>query len=482
MHLLSFVRVLPFVVGLPLLTAQEGAAKPAPADPEALRATIRGAVAWIAKQAIPVAGVDGAVMFPGTAGGQRGAEPEVYGGTAGVLIFLENVAAVLDDAEARKLADATAKGLRSTRKQDADQHATWIDAKFNAAAGLYTGDAGIGHAFLVRHLLRKDADALTTAVEVGDSLLARAKQESGGITWGIQPDLIIGNAGTALFLLDLGVASGHERFLQGAQQAAKALDATAAREKSKVDESKMLPTWLYRMGKRSMHMPNFSHGTAGVSYALLRIGTVVKDEALIAAGKAGAEWMIEHAVEDGEGCKWPTSGSGPATFQGGWCHGPAGTGRLFLLLHSLTGEQRYLDLATKGARFMVDYADKARQRDAQGKLQYVPPSYCCGVAGVLEYFCDLHRVTHDAVHADYAKRAGQYLLDIAIADGDGRKWKNGRSVPGPKSNDAEGHNIDLMIGAAGEAFALLQLLTLDAEQSAVRGLPDRVIAVARAAK
>lgn len=169
-------------------------------------------------------------------------------------------------------------------------------------------------------------------------------------------------------------------------------------------------------------------------------------------------------------------------FQGGWCHGPAGTGRLFLLLHDLTGEPRYLDFARKGARFMVDYADKARQRDQQGRVQYVPPSYCCGVAGVLEYFCDLHRVTHDTVHADYARRAGQYLLDIAIAVGEGRKWKNGRSVPGPKASDSEGHNIDLMIGAAGEAFALLQLLTIDAEWPLVRGLPDRAIAAAAKAK
>jgi lantibiotic modifying enzyme len=476
------VRLLPLAVSLPLSLAQEGQPAAAPAQPEALRATIRGAVTWIAKQAVPVAGVDGAVLFPGTAGDKGRPVSEVYGGTAGVLIFLENAAAVLDDAAARALADATAKGLRSTRKQDAKQNATWSDAKFNAAVGLYTGDAGVGHAFLVRHALRKDADSLAMAVEVGDSLLARAKQEHGGITWGVQPDLIVGNAGTALFLLELGQASGHARFLQGAQQAAAALDTTAVREKSTVDDTKMLPTWLYRMGKRSMHMPNFSHGTAGVAYALLRIGAAVEDQALIAAGKAGAEWMIEHTVEDGEGCKWPHTSPGATMFQGGWCHGPAGTGRLFLLLHSMTGEQRYLDLANKGARFMVDYADKARQRDAQGQAQYVPPSYCCGVAGVLEYFCDLHRVTHDPAHADYAKRAGQYLLDIAIADGDGRKWKNGRSVPGPKASDAEGHNIDLMIGAAGEAFALLQLLTIEAASPVVRGLPDRAIAAGRKTK
>jgi hypothetical protein len=34
---------------------------------------------------------------------------------------------------------------------------------------------------------------------------------------------------------------------------------------------------------------------------------------------------------------------------GGWCHGPPGTARLFLLLHRQTGEQRYLDVALASA-------------------------------------------------------------------------------------------------------------------------------------
>ena len=166
---------------------------------------------------------------------------------------------------------------------------------------------------------------------------------------------------------------------------------------------------------------------------------------------------------------------------GGWCHGPVGTARLFLLLHAVTGEARYRDIAVKGAGFVVIYADAVAKPGADGKQPYVPPSYCCGVAGVVEFFCDLHRVTHAPEHAAFAKKAGQYLLDVAIADGDGRKWKNGQSAPGgPVAADSAGHNVDLMLGAAGEALALLQLVAIDQEVSPVRGLPDRSIAASAA--
>lgn len=467
-----------FVLGLPLAIVAQAPPPSAPPAPsaDALRSTVRGAIAWLDKQALPVLGVEGAVSFP-TSEGQRGVmQTCVYGGSAGVLLFLENAAAVLDDAKARDLADRTAKGLRSARSVDSRGQVTWSKHAMMGKAGLYTGDAGVGQAFLVRHLLRRDDAALATAIEVGDALLARAREEDGGIAWDQQADLIFGNAGTALFLLELGQVSKQARFLDAARAAGRALVEAAVRVPSKVGDEQKLPTWVFAMGGRQVHMPNFSHGTAGVAYALVRIGAALGDAELLAAGKDGAQWLIEHAVADGEGLKWAAA-EGQAHFMGGWCHGPVGTARLFLLLHAVTGEARYRDIATKGARFVVDYAAAAEKPAADGKPRYVPPSYCCGVAGAVEFFCDLHRVTHAPEHAAFAQKAGQYLLDVAIADGDGRKWKNGQSVPGgPVAADSSGHNVDLMLGAAGEALALLQLLVIDREVGPVRGMPDRSIA------
>lgn len=448
---------------------------------DALRDTVRGAVAWIERQAVPVPGVEGAVLFPASEGGRQ-ATTTVYGGTAGVLVFLENAALVLDDAKARELADKTAKGLSSSRRTDSRGRTSWTKGSAMGVSGLYTGDAGIGQAFLVRHVLRKDAAALATAVEIADALLERARSGGGTLSFDKQVDIIFGNAGTALFLLELGQISKQQRFLDAAKKTCHGLIAEAVMVASTRQPERKLPTWLLSMGAKGIHMPNFSHGTAGVAYALARVGAATDDKVLLQAAKDGAEWLLEHAVTDGEGMKWAASDVGPANYMGGWCHGPAGTGRLFLLLEAITGDLRYGEAARKGAQFVVDYAANA-QKASEGKQPYVPPSYCCGVAGVVDFFCDLHRATRDPAHAAFARKAGGYLVDVAIADGDGRKWKNGQSVPGgPVAADSSGHNVDLMLGAAGEALALLRLMVLDREVDPVRGMPDRSVTAAKPQK
>jgi lantibiotic modifying enzyme len=447
-------------------------AQDATADPR--RATVESAVAWIGRQAVPVPGVDGAMLFPASFGG--GAPmTAVYGGSAGVLIFLENAAKVLGSDAAKKLADAAAKGLRASRSVDKDGHASWSRRSPMSTTGLYVGDAGVGQAFLVRSSLRGDAEALATAVEIGDALIARGKKEGDELHWDTQNDVISGAAGTALFLLELGDAAKAERFTAAARQVGHWLVAEADRSPSSADAQKKLPTWSFSMGLGGkMHMPNFSHGTAGVSYALVRIGARTGDAALLQAGKDGAQWLLEHAVVDGDGMKWCANEKGTPRYMGGGCHGPAGTGRLFLLLHALTGEAAYRDAALKGAKFVVAYAAKAEATTPSGEKPYVPPSFCCGVAGVVDFFCDLYRVTGDAEHAAFAKKAGAYLVDIAIADGDGKKWKNGASVPGgPVASDSEACNVDLMLGASGEALALLHLMTLEQKVDPIRHMPDR---------
>src|SRR5262249_27774740 len=154
------------------------------------------------------------VMFRASEESQGNPSAWLYGGTAGVLIFLENAAAVLNDDAARKLADATAKGLLASRNQAADGSLTWSRAGAKYPPGsLYVGDAGVGQAFLVRARLRRDADAKAVAVSVGESLITRAKREGDGMHWVDEADIIFGAAGTSLFLLDLASETGDRKFL-----------------------------------------------------------------------------------------------------------------------------------------------------------------------------------------------------------------------------------------------------------------------------
>ncbi|HZT54943.1 MAG TPA: lanthionine synthetase LanC family protein [Burkholderiaceae bacterium] len=449
-------------------TTEDAAAKAPASRTPALRDAVQKAIAWIGRQAVPVEGHEDAVTFPGTAEQPDRRSAIVYGGGAGVLIFLENAAKVLGDEHVRALADRTANGLLATARKD-EHGRTWVDPKMReGAAALYVGDAGVGAAFLARARLRGDAAALLVATEVGDALLARAQRDGDALGWDHQVEVIYGTAGTALFLLELAAAvPDGARFRDGALAAGRHLIASSKSD----DKEPGRRYWRWALAGNATYT-GFSHGTAGVAYALLRIGLECKDDACVQAAKDGAEWLQALAVRDGELVHWPVAPKS-STSMGGWCHGPPGTARLFLLLYGATKEQRWLDTALGSARWVMAQAGPA---DAKIPPAF-PPSFCCGVAGAVDFFCDLQRATGDAQYGAFAARAADYLLAKAEADGDGIKWANGVN---DQKAAAHLHSVDLMLGASGEAFALLRVLTLGDAADPVVGLPDRRLAPAPA--
>ncbi|MFO1053378.1 MAG: lanthionine synthetase LanC family protein [Planctomycetota bacterium] len=432
----------------------------ATADP--IRTTIDAAIDWIAHQAVPVEGHEHAIRFPTTAEQPKEVSDIVYGGSAGVLVFLENAAKVLDHARARELADETAAGLLASARHD-DKGITWAaDPREQGSAALYLGDAGIGAAFLVRARLRHDDAALKVAREVGDGLLARGKHKDGELSWDRQVEVIYGASGTALFLLELADASGDAKY----RDAAHAVGRFLIGESDLIDKTPKQRHWSWDLAGGATYT-GFSHGTAGVAYTLLRIGKACDDDACVQAAKDGAEWLASLAVTKDDLVSWPAAPNTKVAL-GGWCHGPPGTARLFLLLHEVTGEQRWLDLVRASSRWVMA---QAGPEDKEITPSF-PPSFCCGVGGVIDWFCDLSRVTGEKEYAAFARRAAQYLVTTAQHDDHGAKWANGSNA---HQSDRSQHGVDLMLGASGEAFALLRVLTLDAKSDPVVGLPDRAV-------
>src|SRR5262249_23069828 len=113
--------------------ATQDAAAKAPHAAADLRSAVGKTIAWIEKQAVPVEGQPDAVTFP-TSQEQPETRPAiVYGGAAGVLIFLENAAKVLGDAHVAALADRTTNGLLAAGRKD-EHGRTWADPKMREGA------------------------------------------------------------------------------------------------------------------------------------------------------------------------------------------------------------------------------------------------------------------------------------------------------------------------------------------------------------
>ncbi len=436
--------------------------------------SVRAAALWVAEQAKPLSEGTG-VVFPEYAESPEETGAPLYSGGAGVLIFLENAAQLLEDEALRALADRTAAGLLATARKTKDGRLTWAEGKPGAeAAGLYTGDPGIGHAFLVRGRIRGSKQDLEVAAEIAAGLAARIKKEGAEACFGGSFDIIAGASGALLFLLEAHEEAGDPRCLEAALVAGKWLAAEGVKVGGVRSKQKRALWWPPGKGE-DRHYPNFSHGTAGTAYALARLAAATGDRECLDAALAGARWLLENGKSEDRTLRWYHYTPGhEQSFMEGWCHGPAGTGRLFLLLADLTGQKDFADAAQRSAAWIMK--ERKDPGATNSPTRFYSPSLCCGAAGVIDFFVDLYRATSDQRYADYAREVGAYLERLAKTDGAGLKWTN---YDRPDEKGIIYHGVSLMIGTSGEAFALLRLATLGLNEDPIRHLPDRRVTASR---
>jgi hypothetical protein len=149
----------------------------------------------------------------------------------------------------------------------------------------------------------------------------------------------------------------------------------------------------------------------------------------------------------------------------GWCHGPAGTARLFYRLHQATGDKEWLDWVKRSALAVL--ASGIPNKRTPGFWNNVGP--CCGSAGVAEFFLDLHRVTRDRAYLAFSRRLTEDLLRRATRDEKGTRWIQAENRIEPGVLKAQ---TGYMQGAAGIGTWLLYLDAFGRGQARRITLPD----------
>jgi hypothetical protein len=192
-------------------------------------------------------------------------------------------------------------------------------------ASLYAGIAGIGVALQEAIRLSVEPKYNKGLDRVMGLLEEWRVVEAEGLRWSDDfNDLIYGDAGTALFLASAAVQRNDAKLLETASRSAHFL-------LSQAQATEAGSFWYFRRSK-DFNLPNFSHGTAGVSYVLATVGGYAKDEVLLAGAAAGFEYLRSIAeIEDGI-LRIPY-GWGLEHWDGlyefGWAHGLAGDALLF---------------------------------------------------------------------------------------------------------------------------------------------------------
>ena len=375
----------------------------------------------------------------------------LYHGSAGILLLLLELYATTG--RTNLLDQAVAAG---------DEIAAHLAKSDWLSVSVATGWPG--YAFALGELGRISGrdDFLTLAGTCLARLRAQATEFGSGLGW-IEPmpfsditgftgdreiyDQSVGSAGAALVMLHAHRAGLHEQALGWA---------TAAGERL-LDVAEVDPDGLRWRLMSDMPFPfttpNFAHGGAGVGYLMAQLYRATSDTRYLHAAREAARYVLSRATPVGDGCLVCRTEDAPdPIFYLGQCHGPAGTGRLFLELHDITGEAVWLDHAES----LVRGLEALGAPEARSVGLWNNYGQCCGDAGIGEFALLLANRTGEAHYLALAQRCGDVILAASITNGDQRHWIQAEHRDRPDFVEAQ---TGYMQGAAGIASFLVHLAT-----------------------
>ena len=224
--------------------------------------------------------------------------------------------------------------------------------------------------------------------------------------------------------------------------------------------------WLRQITAEKQY-PNFAHGTAGIAYFLLKLYEQTGETRFLDAAIDGAKYLdsIASSVSSNR-CLIPHDlPKENDLFYLGWCHGPAGTNRLFYELFAVTKDSRWQTFADAATESVLHSGIPEKQ--TAGYWNNL--SRCCGAVAVGEFFLARYQLTNVATDRAFAMRIGEYLRSRAESDGVGLKWVQAENRIEPDNLQAQ---TGLMQGAAGIGLFFIHLSELDGSVEIRKAFPD----------
>src|SRR5579875_1289628 len=412
--------------------------------PQPYREAAIGAAHWIEMNTLET---KEGIVWAADPGNPKSVNTTLYAGTPGpILFFLEAYRYTGNRAFLQQGLLGADALLASISKRD--------------EAGLYTGLAGSGFTLGEAYLITHDPRFRVGALECIRWLKENAQKSPDGIKWNDITDIIAGSSGTGLFLLWAAKtlhAAGAEEL---AAQAGDHLIAIGQREPH--DQLKWMMDSTY-----PREMPNFSHGTAGVAYFLATLYQTTGRKKYLDAALAGANYLLSIGDINNRYCMIYHDNQIKSLYYLGWCHGPAGTARLFYRLYQVTKNPKWLTLVNKSAEAIVANG---------GPEKVVIPgvwhnvSVCCGVTAEAQFFYDVYLLTHRRKWLKEATEASERLLSLSDNKAGRYRWVQVETRVKPDIAIAQ---TGYMQGASGIGMWLLHFsAALSGEHRPVITFPD----------
>ena len=323
---------------------------------------------------------------------------------------------------------------------------------------LWTGIAGQGFTLHRTYLATGEEKYLEGARQAVQRLFDGATETEHGVRFNDTTDIIRGTAGIGLFLLYAADEMEYPGALALATRAGDDLVSQGRPVELEGGESGL--KWAMTEEFPRL-MPNFSHGTAGNIYYLFTLDAAVRkaggetDLRFVDAMKKGAAYLASIANQSNDGFEiFHHEPEGENLQYYGYCHGPVGTSRLFVQVYK-HGAEEAIAGAEAGARSLLSAGIPEHRPD--GFWNNV--GQCCGTAGVASFMLDLQELRPheeyppfiDRLHADVMERATEVELPNGLL---GLKWIQAEHRVRPEFLQAQ---TGYMQGAAGVGLWLLQL-------------------------
>lgn len=344
--------------------------------------------------------------------------PDLYGGTAGIALFLGRLYSLTKEKIFKKAVEGAVRCALS------QMHMLDPSASF----GFYSGTTGVSYALAELAILLERDDLAQQSVQLLQSV---PRQNIAMQTWdvisgsaGIIPVLLRFHAqGPQDFLLDLALQHG-EMLLQGANRNGEG--------------------WSWKTMPAARDLTGFSHGTAGIAWALLELHGGSREQRFLDAALAALRY--ERHWYDVAQENWPDFRAegqpGTQVCAVAWCHGAPGIGLSRIRAHQLLQDKESVLEAASAVR--------TTRRSLSAVLHSGQGSNCClchGDMGNAELLLFAGDVLGDS---DSLKVVSQ-LAEQAI-----QKHHVGHN-PWPCGVLNGGENPGLMLGLAGIGYFFLRL-------------------------
>ena len=374
--------------------------------------------------------------------------PDLYSGTAGVGLFLAELAHATGESCYAEAARGAARWLAGR---------TW--SRGRAQHGLHCGEPGISY-FFARLPELLDEPGFVTAAEL-------RMRRLDGVPF-TTVDLTHGAAGTILALVHLHRVTDEPHHLAAARSAGDELIRSALTARDGRPGCYWDVAQPSAPGSHGSAYLGLLHGAAGIGLALACLYSVTGEERYLDTARGAAELLLRSArpasrvaparggSSDDRGLTWDRVIDEDAPSVQAHCHGAGGISQFFLYLNRLAPDRRYRDAAERAARTV------AAQREYESSS-----CLCHGLAGTGHLLLDCHRAFGDARWLELALECGVQLRRFRAPGRTGAYRMSIGRVYGTNPDNLA--SPDLMLGYAGVGSLFLRLSDPTASPEIVLG-------------